>query len=85
MAHTISIVHNKKTLSQYPDILTRSEAAALLRVSPDTVSRMVASGKLPALVCDHTLRIAKAEILRLLTNPPVATVSAAGYNTGTDQ
>ncbi len=56
----------RRILSDYPPVLTRAEAATLLRVSPDTVTRLLTSGELPAIRSGRTIRVAREQIARLL-------------------
>jgi excisionase family DNA binding protein len=64
-----------------PDIVTTKEAAAMLRVSPDTVCRLITSGKLSATRPGKRFLISRQSILRYLPQdtpdhtPPVRTAA----------
>ena len=59
-----------------PEILTRREAAALLRVTPRTLDKLVRAGRIPATCItgeqrEH-IRIRRVDIERLFDQPKVA-------------
>jgi excisionase family DNA binding protein len=52
------------------DLLTRAEAARYLRVSDRTVSRLIRTGKLPALRIGRAVRVRHADLLDMLDEKP---------------
>jgi excisionase family DNA binding protein len=50
-----------------PEILTREEAAKLLRVCTHTITKLAKAGKLPGRKLGHEWRFSRSEILRWLS------------------
>ena len=58
-----------KDLNNYPDALTVSEVAEILRVSTKTVYKLINEEKIPAVKVGRAKRITKADLLDYLCPP----------------
>jgi excisionase family DNA binding protein len=53
-------------MSDYPGLLTVAEVAFYLRIKPERLRRLVASGRFPAIRIGKQLRIRRDDLERLL-------------------
>lgn len=58
----------KKALSSYPEALTASEVAEILRVCTKTVYKMIKLGEIPAVKIGRENRISKSVLISYLRN-----------------
>ena len=56
-----------RSLDDYGDLLTETEAGQVLRVSRQTLYRMRRDGRIPSVMIRGAIRYRKADLLRLLT------------------
>ena len=58
----------KKTLSSYPEALTASEVAEILRVFTKTVYKLIRQGEIPAVKVGRENRVSKSVLISYLRN-----------------
>lgn len=58
----------KKALSSYPEVLTASEVAEILRVCTKTVYKLIRQGEIPAVKVGRENRVSKSVLISYLRN-----------------